>query len=72
MLSNVMVYLEDNQSNSYDELLRCGHMVCTDESGEERIASDLLDSSGYHCREDLIREVTGILGVTRERVWLIE
>lgn len=72
MLSNVMVYLEENQSNSYDELLRCGHLVFTDENGEERIDSGLLDSSGFHCREDLIRELVGILGVAEERVWLIE
>ena len=72
MQNSVLVYVEENQPNSYDELLRCGHLVYTDASGEEQIHNDLLDNRGYHCREDLIREVVGILGVQREAVWLIE
>ena len=72
MQNSVLVYVEDNQPNGYDELLRCGHLVYTDETGEEQIRSNLLDTSGYHCREDLIREVVGLLGVEKESVWLIE
>ncbi len=72
MQNNVLIYVEENNLNGYDELFHCGHLVYTDESGEEQIHSDLLDNSGYHCREDLIREVVGLLGVTRESVWLIE
>lgn len=72
MQNSVLVYVEENQPNNYDELLRCGHLVYTDESGEERIQNDLLDSSGYYSREDLVREVVGILGVSEESVWLIE
>ena len=71
-MHNVLVYVEENNLHGYDELLRCGHLVYTDESGEEQINSGLLDSSGFHCREDLISEVVGLLGVERESVWLIE
>jgi hypothetical protein len=67
-----MIYIDDAQSDSADGLLRCGHLVYTDEQGEERIHNDLLDSSGFFCREELIQEVIGLLGVPKEAVWLIE
>ena len=72
MQTNIMVYLDENPLDGFDELLRCGHLVLTDENGEQSIVNDLLDSSGYFSRDELIGDVVSLLGVERESVWLIE
>ena len=72
MHTNILVYLDDSHLESHDELLRCGHLVLTDENGEQSICNNLLDSTGYFSRDELLGEVGSILGVERELVWLIE
>jgi len=71
MQTNIMVYLDDNL-DGYDEMLRCGHLVLTDENGKQSIVNDLLDNAGFFSREELIGEVVSLLRVERESVWLIE
>jgi len=72
MQTNIMVYLDDNILDSQDELLRCGHLVLTNENGEQSIVNDLFDSAGFFSRDELIGEVVSLLDVKRESVWLIE
>ena len=72
MQTNIMVYLDENNLEGYDELLRCGHLVLTDENGDQSIVNDLLDNSGYFSRDELIGDVVSLLGVEKESVWLIE
>ncbi len=68
MITNVTVFLDDNQLEYMDGAVRCGYIVAQDEQGRETFYQDLLDNSGYPTTRELVDEVAGLLQVRREEV----
>lgn len=70
MITNVTVYLDDNQLEFMDGALRCGTVVAEHENGEETFFHNLLDNAGYRSARELISEIVAILGIRPESVFL--
>ncbi len=68
MITNVTVFVDDNELEFMDGAIRCGYIVAEDENGAETFHHDLLDNSGFPTIKELVDEVTGILNVDRDVV----
>jgi hypothetical protein len=68
MVKNVTVYL-DNERPELNRV-RCGFIVAENEAGEETFHNDLIDNSEYCSIKELIDDISGLLQVHREVVWV--
>jgi hypothetical protein len=69
MVKNVTVYL-DSDGPEFMERVRCGFIVAVNEEGEETFHNDLIDNFEYLSIKELIDDISGLLQVRREEVWV--
>ena len=69
MVRNVTVYL-DNECPEFMDRVRCGFIVAENEEGEETFHNDLIDNSDYPSLKELVDDISGLLQVRRDEVWV--